>query len=77
MEQNQEELLKVLAKFFVNAWSMYTENDLDFELLMENSGFVTEEEATEDSEDVPEGVEEGETYYTLNTMGQEAWKIAK
>jgi hypothetical protein len=74
-----EELVLAMAKFFCEAWESFTDGPSeDMQYLMEHTELVEEVIATQedvDNGDTPEGCEEGDPYYVLSALGQEAWNL--
>jgi hypothetical protein len=76
-----EELTLALAKFFVTAWDDFVDGPSEgIQSLIEGSDLATEVIATQediDGGEAPEDCEEGETFYVLSPLGQEAWNLVK
>jgi hypothetical protein len=74
-----EELTLALAKFFCDTWDSFIGGPSeDTQYLIERTPLVEEVIATQediDNGDTPEEIEEGEPYYALSALGEEAWNL--
>lgn len=76
-----EELTLALAKFFKEAWNMFTDGPgEDLQWLIERTSLVEEVIATQEDVDndiAPEGCEAGDMFYVLSKLGHEAWDMVR